>query len=138
MIYSTHWTEKKTIISLNNSIPQHFLCHFLLIMQLLWSFCLAKKWWKKKNSQNCQFYVQKKKMIFQSLLYSMILLRNTLCSSKKTYPSCAKKELFFRNHHLHLTFSLLFLDIYCIINCVFPSLDLIEKQNNWCIKNSRH
>ena len=113
--------RKKTIISLNNSIPPHIICvTFLLIMQLLWSFCLAKKKrMKKKNSQNCQFYVQKKRWYFS--LYFIVWSSSEIhCVPAKKIPQLRKKRSFFRKNH-HLTFfSSFFLDIYCIINCVFP------------------
>jgi len=112
--------RKKTIISLNNSIPPHIICvTFLLIMQLLWSFCLAKKMMKKKNSQNCQFYVQKKRWYFS--LYFIVWSSSEIhcVPAKKHTPVAQKKELFSKKSSLNI-FLFVFLDIYCIINCVFP------------------
>jgi len=112
--------RKKTIISLNNSIPPHIICvTFLLIMQLLWSFCLAKKNDEKEKLTKLSVLRAKKRWYFS--LYFIVWSSSEIhcVPAKKHTPVAQKKELFSKKSSLNI-FLFVFLDIYCIINCVFP------------------
>jgi len=106
LFYTLNW-EKKTIISLNNSIPPHIICvTFLLIMQLLWSFCLAKKKNDEKEKLTKLSVLRAKKRWYFSLyLLVWSSSKNTLCSRKQLTPVAQKRSFFSKSS---LNFFLLF------------------------------